>query len=172
MGTTVATNALLERQGERCALLTTKGFKDLLKIGKQGENPRVPRSPARPDIFDLTVTKLSYLYDTVVEIDERVTIETFLMDPYPAELDITPPLVKGSTGEIVRVLQRPNMVEVGAQLDELWFQGYRSIALALIHSYTFGEHEAMIAALARKKGFSVSVSHELQPTVSQRLGSR
>jgi 5-oxoprolinase (ATP-hydrolysing) len=39
MGTTVATNALLERQGERCALLTTKGFRDLLRIGKQGESP-------------------------------------------------------------------------------------------------------------------------------------
>eukprot|EP00201_Polytomella_parva_P000196 CAMPEP_0175040020 /NCGR_PEP_ID=MMETSP0052_2-20121109/991_1 /TAXON_ID=51329 ORGANISM="Polytomella parva, Strain SAG 63-3" /NCGR_SAMPLE_ID=MMETSP0052_2 /ASSEMBLY_ACC=CAM_ASM_000194 /LENGTH=125 /DNA_ID=CAMNT_0016302105 /DNA_START=34 /DNA_END=407 /DNA_ORIENTATION=+ len=43
MGTTVATNALLERQGEPCALLVTKGFKDLLHIGNQ----------ARPKIFDL-----------------------------------------------------------------------------------------------------------------------
>ena len=34
MGTTVATNALLERKGERCALVITKGFKDLLNIGK------------------------------------------------------------------------------------------------------------------------------------------
>lgn len=43
MGTTVATNALLERQGERTALLVTKGFKDLLHIGTQ----------ARPRLFDL-----------------------------------------------------------------------------------------------------------------------
>ena len=43
MGTTVATNALLERKGERMALLITKGFKDLLHIGNQ----------ARPKIFDL-----------------------------------------------------------------------------------------------------------------------
>jgi len=43
MGTTVATNALLERQGERMALLITKGFRDLLHIGNQ----------ARPEIFDL-----------------------------------------------------------------------------------------------------------------------
>jgi len=43
MGTTVATNALLERKGERMALLVTKGFKDLLFIGNQ----------ARPSIFDL-----------------------------------------------------------------------------------------------------------------------
>lgn len=43
MGTTVATNALLERKGERMALLITRGFKDLLHIGNQ----------ARPKIFDL-----------------------------------------------------------------------------------------------------------------------
>lgn len=43
MGTTVATNALLEREGERTALLVTKGFKDLLHIGTQ----------ARPKLFDL-----------------------------------------------------------------------------------------------------------------------
>lgn len=43
MGTTVATNALLERRGERVALLVTRGFRDLLHIGTQ----------ARPDLFDL-----------------------------------------------------------------------------------------------------------------------
>lgn len=45
MGTTVATNALLERKGERMALLVTKGFKDVLYIGNQ----------ARPKIFDLVL---------------------------------------------------------------------------------------------------------------------
>lgn len=48
MGTTVATNALLERQGERIALLVTKGFKDLLHIGTQ----------ARPKLFDLVSASL------------------------------------------------------------------------------------------------------------------
>lgn len=52
MGTTVATNALLEREGERTALLVTKGFKDLLHIGTQ----------ARPKLFDL-VTFVFLLYD-------------------------------------------------------------------------------------------------------------
>ena len=45
MGTTVATNALLERKGDRVALLITKGLKDLLQIGNQ----------TRPDIFDLEI---------------------------------------------------------------------------------------------------------------------
>lgn len=46
MGTTVATNALLERKGERCALVITKGFRDLLYIGNQ----------SRPNLFDLVGT--------------------------------------------------------------------------------------------------------------------
>lgn len=62
MGTTVATNALLERKGERCALVTTKGFKDLLHIGNQ----------SRPYIFDLEIQIPDVLYETVVEIDEQV----------------------------------------------------------------------------------------------------
>jgi N-methylhydantoinase A/oxoprolinase/acetone carboxylase beta subunit len=48
MGTTVATNALLERKGERMALLITKGFKDLLHIGNQ----------SRPKIFDLVIERI------------------------------------------------------------------------------------------------------------------
>ena len=64
MGTTVATNALLERKGERCALVTTTGFKDLLKIGNQ----------SRPKIFDLVINKPSLLYSTVIEVDERVQL--------------------------------------------------------------------------------------------------
>ena len=61
MGTTVATNALLERKGERVALLITKGFKDALRIGYQN----------RPDIFARKIILPSMLYETVVEIDAR-----------------------------------------------------------------------------------------------------
>ncbi|CAI8496249.1 unnamed protein product [Pichia kudriavzevii] len=76
LGTTVATNALLERKGSRCALITTKGFKDILVIGNQ----------SRPDIFDLSVRKFDKLYDTVVEIDERVTLEDYVEDPHKCHL--------------------------------------------------------------------------------------
>ncbi|MEC4675627.1 MAG: hydantoinase B/oxoprolinase family protein, partial [Nitrospirota bacterium] len=61
-GTTVATNALLERKGGGLALLVTKGFHDLLEIGYQN----------RPDIFRLCVRKPPPLYSTVIEVDERV----------------------------------------------------------------------------------------------------
>src|SRR5436309_13103010 len=62
MGTTVATNALLERKGERTLLLITRGFRDALKIGYQ----------ARPKIFAREIIKPQMLYEQVVEIDERV----------------------------------------------------------------------------------------------------
>jgi len=63
MGTTVATNALLERKGERTLLVTTKGFKDALKIGYQ----------TRPRLFDLEVILPEQLYEKVIEIEERIS---------------------------------------------------------------------------------------------------
>ena len=62
MGTTVATNALLERKGERLALVTTEGFRDALRIGYQ----------ERKKIFATEIIKPEALYDEVVEIHERV----------------------------------------------------------------------------------------------------
>ena len=62
MGTTVATNALLERKGERTLLLITKGFRDALRIGYQ----------ARPKIFARQIIKPDILYERVIEVDERV----------------------------------------------------------------------------------------------------
>ena len=61
MGTTVATNALLERKGERMALVVTKGFKDVLFIGNQ----------ARPSLFDLKIRCPEVLYEEVVEVEEE-----------------------------------------------------------------------------------------------------
>ena len=81
MGTTVATNALLERKGERTLLLITKGFRDALRIGYQ----------ARPKIFARHIIKPDMLYERVVEVDERVradgTVERELdLDGVRAEL--------------------------------------------------------------------------------------
>ena len=70
MGTTVATNALLERKGDRTALIVTEGFRDALEIGYQ----------ARPKIFDLHIIKPELLFEKVVEVPERIrtdgTVET------------------------------------------------------------------------------------------------
>ena len=62
MGTTVATNALLERRGDATLLVTTKGFKDALRIGYQN----------RPDLFALHIELPEMLYTDVLEVDERV----------------------------------------------------------------------------------------------------
>ncbi|MDZ8087036.1 MAG: hydantoinase/oxoprolinase family protein [Nostoc sp. DedQUE12b] len=61
MGTTVATNALLERKGDRVVLLITKGFQDALRIGYQN----------RPNIFARHIILPTMLYEQVIEIDER-----------------------------------------------------------------------------------------------------
>src|SRR3984957_19881218 len=71
MGTTVATNALLERKGERTVLVTTKGFRDALKIGYQ----------ARPKIFARHIIKPDMLFERVAEIDERVRADGALERP-------------------------------------------------------------------------------------------
>ncbi|RWP47786.1 hydantoinase/oxoprolinase family protein, partial [Mesorhizobium sp.] len=62
MGTTVATNALLERKGDRVLLLITRGFRDALRIAYQ----------ARPDIFAKEIILPEQLYERVIEVDERV----------------------------------------------------------------------------------------------------
>ncbi len=71
MGTTVATNALLERQGERVALAITRGFGDALRIGYQ----------ARPEIFARQIVLPSMLYERVIEIDERVGVDGNVLVP-------------------------------------------------------------------------------------------
>ena len=65
MGTTVATNALLERKGDRTLFITTKGFKDALRIGYQN----------RPDIFAKQIVLPEMLYEQVVEVDERTAAD-------------------------------------------------------------------------------------------------
>src|SRR5258708_3671702 len=71
MGTTVATNALLERKGQRVGLAITRGFGDALRIGYQ----------ARPEIFARHIVLPSMLYEHVVEIDERVGVDGEILMP-------------------------------------------------------------------------------------------
>lgn len=157
MGTTIATNALLERKGERTALVTTKGFRDLLRIGNQ----------ARPKIFDLSCAKPDVLFEEVIEIDERVTLEGYAEDPNKTKVDVGADknLVKGVTGEIVRILKKIDQHEVDKKLKELKANGFRSIAIVLAHAYTFPEHELVIMKAAEKMGFSCSTSSQLMPMV-------
>lgn len=164
MGTTVATNALLERKGEKMALVVTAGFKDCLVIGNQ----------TRPKIFDLAIRRPDVLYQKVIEIDERVTLEDYAEDPERNKTQVKASheqyreheLVTGISGEAVRILKRPAEDKVKEQLKSLYDEGFRSVAVCLVHGYTFPEHEALVGKLAQEIGFEhVSLSHALMPMI-------
>ncbi|MEN0087336.1 MAG: hydantoinase B/oxoprolinase family protein, partial [Pseudomonadota bacterium] len=131
MGTTVATNALLERKGEPTALFITKGFADLPRIGYQN----------RPDLFALDIKLPELLHKDVFEVDERLTAEGRVFDVLDVDL-------------------------VHQCLEDAYGAGYRSIAVALLHSYRNPAHEKRIAQLAREVGFAqISLSHEASPLI-------
>lgn len=162
MGTTVATNALLERKGERIALCITKGFKDALIIGNQ----------SRPKLFALNIERPEVLFKDVIEIDERVTVEDYQQNPQPDHeallkaLESDPELVKGVSGDVIRVLQKLDEDKTRRDLQGLYDQGYRSIAVCLAHSYTFQEHELAVRRIAESVGFTqISLSSQLLPMI-------
>ena len=131
MGTTVATNALLERKGERTLLLITKGMRDLLRIGFQN----------RPRLFDLDIQLPELLYSNVIEVEERISAD----------------------GEVISPLDTKTTRDA---LSRAYGDGYRSVAVALMHSYRFSDHEKQIGEMARQSGFDqVSLSHEASPLI-------
>ncbi|HJN31607.1 MAG TPA: hydantoinase B/oxoprolinase family protein, partial [Candidatus Poseidoniia archaeon] len=131
IGTTVATNALLERKGSKTALLITHGFGDLLEIGNQ----------ARPELFDLSITKPNQLYHSVSEIHERLDAE----------------------GNIVRELDEERVEKV---LEDLYDSGIRSVAIVLMHSWKNPMHEERCYDLAKEVGFeNISISSRIMPLI-------
>lgn len=151
MGTTVATNALLERKGEPSALVVTAGFKDLLYIGNQ----------SRPKLFDLTCAQPEVLYEQVIEADERV-----VLCRNDCQLDLDSPRIQGTTGEMVSILKPLNLDKLRVDLKQVLAKGIGSLAVALLHSYTFKEHERLVGELALELGFKhVSLSSEVMPMV-------
>ncbi|CCE24295.1 hydantoinase B/oxoprolinase family protein [Methylotuvimicrobium alcaliphilum] len=129
MGTTVGTNALLERKGEPVALIITKGFKDCLRIAYQN----------RPDIFALNIQLPEQLYRTVVEIDERIDAQ----------------------GSVLKTLDE-QLAE--RQLQALYDQGLRAIAVVLLHAWRYPAHEIRLQKIAERVGFTqISISHQVSP---------
>jgi 5-oxoprolinase (ATP-hydrolysing) len=92
MGTTVATNALLERKGERTVLVITKGFRDALRIGYQN----------RPKIFERNIVLPELLYERVIEVDERILADgTVLRAP---DLETLEPQLRSALDDGIRAL--------------------------------------------------------------------
>ncbi|KAK1794456.1 hypothetical protein P4O66_011331 [Electrophorus voltai] len=153
MGTTLATNALLERQGERTALLVTRGFRDLLHIGTQ----------ARPNLFDLEVCMPEVLYEEVIEVDERVVLR---QDGCQLPRMEPKRLVTGSTGEVLEVWQELDLQHLERELRGVLARGISSLAVLLLHSYIWPTHEKAVGLLARRLGFTqVSLSSEVMPMI-------
>jgi 5-oxoprolinase (ATP-hydrolysing) len=129
MGTTVATNALLERKGARVALAVTAGFGDQLRIAYQN----------RPKLFVRRIELPELLYETAIEIDERID----------------------ANGNVLRALDQ---AKAEADLRRAFASGIDALAIVLMHGYRNPAHEAMLAKIARRIGFSqISVSHEVSP---------
>ncbi|KAF7628420.1 Hydantoinase B/oxoprolinase-domain-containing protein [Aspergillus flavus] len=159
VGTTIATNALLEGKGRKFAFITTKGFRDICVIGDQ----------SRPKLFALKVRKAEALHSKVVEINERVTIEDYDLNPFPLDKSREirdPSLVRTVSGEIVRILKPIDLEEARQALENLRADGYTSVAIAFMHSYVYPNHEDQVAALAKEMGFDyVTTSHETSPVI-------
>lgn len=151
MGTTVATNALLERTGERCALITTKGFRDLQYIGNQ----------SRPKIFDLEIRRPELLYESVFELDERVVLVKEYSS-FPEE-DVR----TGISHEKIFVEKKLAEVDVARSLLKIKELGIRSIAVVFLHAYTFPDHEKLVKEVAERMGCfdQISLSSQVMSTV-------
>src|SRR5258706_12128147 len=160
-GTTVGTNALLERRGGRVALVTTAGFEDVLEIGRQ----------ARPRLYDLLVKKA----EPLVPQSRRFGLAEGLDSEGRALLSPS----RREIARVVRALARSG-AEPGAgstftlnASSEAWsppepgagstLSPPESVAVCLLFSFVNPAHEKAIARALSSAGFQVSVSHEILP---------
>lgn len=141
---------------------------------------------SRPKLFELNIQKPKVLFDQVVEVDERVTIENYELDPFPqSPFDETDSaLVKTSSGEVIRVLQPIDVEATRRQLRELRDAGFTSIAVCFMHSHIFPgmykpllhhdsltkiqtiDHETIAGDIAREEGFqTISLSSQISPRI-------
>ncbi|ARK10319.1 hydantoinase B/oxoprolinase family protein [Fibrella sp. ES10-3-2-2] len=120
LGTTRGTNALLERKGARVALLVTKGFRDLLVIGTQ----------QRPDLFQLAIPPAEVLYETVLEVPERIAAD-------------------GS------VLQALSAETIQALIAQLQLAQPEAVAISMLNAYQNPDHEQQLATALTDAGFTI-----------------
>lgn len=146
MGTTISTNALLERNGTKTGLVLTKGFKDILHIGNQ----------SRPDLFDLSVPVPDKLYSEVLEVNERVVLGN---EKCCLELDKKHSCETTQSGHKVYILKPIDEEEVRKGLKIFLEKGIESLAIIFLHSYLYPHHERQVGLIAKDLGFkNVSLS--------------
>ncbi len=133
-GSTVATNALLERKGARTAMVTTRGFKDVLQIRRQN----------RPELYDFASRPVPPLVpeDLRLEADERVDY----------------------LGNVIIALEDQNVDQTISNLQSSIQQSpVESVAVVLLFSFVNPDHEQHITDKLRAAGFFTSASHEILP---------
>ena len=136
MGTTIATNALLERKGAPSALIITRGFRDLLEIGTQ----------ARPHIFDLQIRKPAPLHREVLEVDARADAEGRVLarpDPERLRRDLARLRANGIRSVAIVLLHAYRAAELEREV------GAAALAAGFEHVALSHEVAAEIGALAR-----------------------
>ncbi|XP_068721716.1 5-oxoprolinase-like isoform X1 [Montipora capricornis] len=153
MGTTVATNALLERKGERMTLVITQGFHDLLHIGNQ----------TRPNIFDLKVICPEVLHEDIIVVKGRLVLvqpDSKIQRPENCKI------VTGSTGEKLEEWEPLDKDQLRIDLQRVLDKGIKSLAVVLMHSYMYNVHEKEVGDIALEMGFEqVSLSSTIMPMV-------
>ena len=132
-GTTVATNALLERKGARTALITTEGFEDVIEIGRQ----------ARPDLYNLMVTRPAPLVPRELRLGARERV--------------------GPDGEIITPLDEPSISQELKNRIASHKPPVESAAICLLFSFANPKHERLIAKALEPIGIPVSLSHKILP---------
>jgi N-methylhydantoinase A len=133
-GTTVATNALLERKGARTALVTTAGFEDVIEIGRQ----------ARPDLYNLSVTRPAPLipHELRFGLKERIAPDA---------------------NNAATVIEPLKPRELDALLKKLKRARVESIAVSLVFSFANPAHERAVTEKLSSLGVPISVSHQILP---------
>jgi len=152
MGTTVATNALLERKGEPIALVVTKGFKDVLEIGNQ----------SREHIFELDIKSPQLLYKEVIEVEERVVLKQEKCQINRKDCEVK----TGITGDELEIWQTIDCEKLRESLQQVFDKGIKSLSIALLHSYTYPQHEEVVEKVAKDVGFThITLSSHIMPMV-------
>jgi 5-oxoprolinase (ATP-hydrolysing) len=154
LGTTVATNALLERKGGRVALFVTAGFSDLLEIGYQ----------TRPDIFNLCIKRPSPFYTAVFDVDERVNSNGTIIRHLDKEKLI----------HDIEVLKAKNINEAAVVLMHSWKNpDHELLCKEILVQHGIStivlSHEVMNAIKIVSRGQSTVIDAYLSPVIARYL---
>jgi N-methylhydantoinase A len=153
-GSTVATNALLERKGAKTAFVTSTGFKDIIQIGRQN----------RPELYDFHSEPIQPLVppDLRFEVDERIDSRGSILVPVEEKQvdDLIHQLKEGSNSNLrYTKLEIPDeQVSTEEKIDPV-----ESVAVVFLFSFTNPNHEVEIAERLRQEGYFVSASSEVLP---------